>query len=51
MATIRQIVGRGRSKALRALQAQHGKAAFSQQKQIELASNARRQILLLSFVL
>jgi hypothetical protein len=51
MATIRHILYKGRPKALRALCAQHAKAASSQRKQIELAFNARRQILLLSVVL
>jgi|AntAceMinimDraft_5_1070358.scaffolds.fasta_scaffold330803_1 hypothetical protein len=51
MATIRHILHKGRPKALRALCAQRAKAAFSQRKQIEFASNARRQIFLLSVVL
>ena len=51
MATLRHGLYKGRLKSLRALCAQHAKAAFSQRKQIELASNARRQISLLSVVL
>jgi hypothetical protein len=51
MATTMHILYKGRPEALRALCAKHAKATFSQRKQIELASNARRQILLLSVVL
>jgi len=51
MATIAHMLYKDRPKALRALCAQHSKADFSQRKQIGLASNARRQNMLLSVVL